>query len=97
MNPIGRFLASYNPTAVKNNAILELGIFAAVDGVKKNTGQIKVSNYAPGDTKTTIDLTAYNKTTGNHNKLISMYHDCYSSYVNIGFDNNIHNFDPLLL
>lgn len=60
-------------------------------GVKKNSIQFKVSNYGKQTTvehtKTAFDILSYNIHTQQHNKMLSIYHDGYTNYVNIGMQN----------
>ena len=63
-------------------------------GVKKNSIQFKVFNYGKQTTeeptKTAFDISSYNIQTRQHNKMLSIYHDGYTNYVNIGMQNEMH-------
>ena len=99
---VARFVENENIILDKNSAAIEIGVFNTTvnnySGVKKNTVQMKVSNYSATNVdsdnnrqrKSVFDVSMYNSKTQNQDNVMSIYHDCFSSYVNIGMKNNPH-------
>jgi TRAP-type mannitol/chloroaromatic compound transport system substrate-binding protein len=98
---ITKFLSAYNPTLPLNSAAIELGIFDVTandyNGKKKNSVEIKVSNFGPQSgtsTKTLLEIGSYyDPDSQAKSKLLSVYSDGYSSYFNLGGKASCHNQD----
>ena len=94
---ITSFISSEDNQIDVNSASIDLTVFnitetsdilgsANYTGKKKNSVQLKVSNYGQNSTnlKSIFEISSYNASTTNYDKTLSIYHNGVTSYMNIG-------------
>ena len=105
---ISSFISSEDNQIDVNSASVDLTVFNVTEtsdivgsadytGKKKNSVQLKVSNYGPNSTnlKSIFEISSYNASTTNYDKMVALYHNGSTSYMNIGHKSylNVNNFD----
>jgi hypothetical protein len=105
------FMTFYDTQSQTNSSKMEFGLFDTLNssgadstyidyaGVKKNSVQFKISNYGQQTllepTKSVFDISSYNLDTKQYNKMLSIYHNGSTNYVNIGMQNQGHDVTTL--
>jgi hypothetical protein len=102
--PICSFMSSDNNQNDLNSASIDLSVFNLAEnkgsisdsdytGKKKNSIQMKVSNYGKienDNLKSVFDLSSYDLKRKQYDKVMSIYHNGNTSYMNIGYNNTPH-------
>lgn len=102
--PTCSFMSSDNNQNDLNSASIDLSVFNLTEnkgsvsdsdytGKKKNSIQMKVSNYGKiedDNLKSVFDLSSYDLKRKQYDKVMSIYHNGNTSYMNVGYNNTPH-------
>ncbi len=96
-NPtVSSFYTCYDRYQNLNSAAIDLGLFDISDsdytGKKKAAVEFKISNYAAMDSsKSLFELSMYNESISQNDKVFSVYRDGYATYFNLGGTSSMHD------